>query len=1144
MVSRYRPSVFISTTNQLYMYYFNRPQLRIQFRAVKLGYDIKYTSNHSGVVTMWHQEGFGTVCDHIKAPLGHIIMVSFRENRCKSPVQLHFMESGSIRKTVDSFYKDRNGLSKVYNASRLDLCVYLDTISPGPLACFKLLFSFHPEHKVPQRLSSSLYNCSVDYYPRFRMHLDCNFDVECEDGRDESGHCPFSSAACDGWVASYQKCYRRFTSESNILTGTVPDTCRALGYEVASVKTEREFEDFRNMFFRRETGMDIIGLTYGFASMPPMYKYFLHWSDKTVIYKVKHITLINHSQSKKNSFYQYYSLKENKLNLIGASVEHKVSHFVCEKPAHFQKPFSSDVVQFSSDQQWTLAFQQPSQQMIICSAGHVTHAFLSCDPESRCGQSTCFFSKGTRNAADIVAMYSCTSGDIEVSYSLLCDFRQDCADNSDESFCYHPVCKGFSCTTGQCLTLSKHCNKYIDCLDGTDENDCPQEGGAVYLGEEDQNQNQSFLIDLDGRGYFTQRVMNLSEPCPGTHYPCNKEWFYCLPIYTRCNGVFDCIFQEDERDCEGWTCPGLYRCRGSTVCVHADYMCDGWHQCPQGDDEWLCDMTCPAQCHCQGHVFLCPRPFSAHLFPHLRYLVATGSGMTPSELMNNTYIVRLSLAQCNVSFLPQIGFPNLQYLDLSYNKMTIIKFNVFNDMLNLHTLILKWNHFTSVATVPSLVLRNLRKIDLSGNYLDVFGNNLFSYIPEIQYVNVSFSADQSIGPRGFQMVPNLKEIDIRGTRITHFPQSLFRGLRNVDIIYAPYYRFCCKDILPDVFPQPECQAPRHYLSSCYDMIQSEVYKVYLWFVAVLASSGNLICFACHCVNTVLPIPYHGPVVVFMASLQCADFCMGVYGSVIVAAHETFRGKYVHLEDQWMDSVACKVAGIFSLMSSEVTALVIFLLMLQHLFLLCCPHRTLIFHKGSAALACGMTWVVGILLASIPLLPGLPHWGQYGQTALCGLMLRGDNSDEVSQEFRFVHAVLVFNFIVYLAVFILQAIIYRAVPRQRVLIENNTNPAYQSVDLVTRIAVIGIVRCTVVTTHSVLTLAGQTGRELDVFMTVIVLPLNSAVNPLLCLEHALTYRQRQKQEERLLSALKSKTKRVSHATATQKGNGQKVYYWRT
>ena len=723
-MSRYRPFVFLSTTNQLYMCYFNRPQLRVQFKAVKHGHDIKYTSNHSGVVTMWHQEGSGTVCDHIKAPPGHIIMVSFRENRCKSPVQLHFMESDSTRKTIDSFYKDHNGLNKVCNASRLDLCVYLDTNCPGFGACFKLLFSFHPDRKAPQRLTSGLYNCSVDYYPRFRMHLDCNFEVECEDGRDESGHCPFSSPACDGWVASYQKCYRRFTSKSGILTGRALDTCRALGYELASVKTERELEDFRKMFLRRETGIDIIGLTYGFTSMPPMYKYCLRWSDKTVIYNVKHITLINHSKSKKTSFYRYYSLKDNKLNMIGARFDQTAFHFVCEKPAHFQKHFSSVVVQFSSDQQWVLAFQQPSQQMVICSEGHVTHSFLSCDPESRCEQSTCFFSKGTRNAADIVAMYSCTSGDIEVSYSLLCDFRQDCADNSDESFCYHPVCKGFSCTTGQCLPLSKHCNEYIDCLDGTDENDCPLEGGAVYLGEEGQNQNQSFLIDLDGRGYFTQRVMNLSEPCPGTHYPCNKEWFYCLPIYTRCNGVFDCIFQEDERDCEGWTCPGLYRCRGSTVCVHADYMCDGWPQCPQGDDEWLCDMTCPAQCHCQGHVFLCPQPFPADLFPHLRYLDATGSGMTSSELMNNTYIVRLSLAQCNISFMPKIEFTNLQYLDLSYNKVNTMDMNVFSELPNLHILILKWNPFTSATTTPSVVLKRLSKIDLSGNHLDVFGNNL------------------------------------------------------------------------------------------------------------------------------------------------------------------------------------------------------------------------------------------------------------------------------------------------------------------------------------------------------------------------------------------------------------------------------------
>ncbi|KAL8560512.1 hypothetical protein ACOMHN_023785 [Nucella lapillus] len=44
--------------------------------------------------------------------------------------------------------------------------------------------------------------------------------------------------------------------------------------------------------------------------------------------------------------------------------------------------------------------------------------------------------------------YQCLTGSSFVEYTFVCDHRQDCSDNSDESFCSFPPCQGH--TPQQC----------------------------------------------------------------------------------------------------------------------------------------------------------------------------------------------------------------------------------------------------------------------------------------------------------------------------------------------------------------------------------------------------------------------------------------------------------------------------------------------------------------------------------------------------------------------------------------------------------------------------------------------------------------------------------------------------------------------
>ena len=74
-------------------------------------------------------------------------------------------------------------------------------------------------------------------------------------------------------------------------------------------------------------------------------------------------------------------------------------------------------------------------------------------------------------------------------------------------------------------------------------------------------------------------TMSDTLKCPGA---------YCIGVQHRCDGTMDCPNGEDEANCNDYTCPGYYRCRGQLFCIPLDKVCDGLKQCPQGDDEMFC----------------------------------------------------------------------------------------------------------------------------------------------------------------------------------------------------------------------------------------------------------------------------------------------------------------------------------------------------------------------------------------------------------------------------------------------------------------------------------------------------------------------------------------------------------------------------
>ncbi|KAL8609058.1 hypothetical protein ACOMHN_059871 [Nucella lapillus] len=99
---------------------------------------------------------------------------------------------------------------------------------------------------------------------------------------------------------------------------------------------------------------------------------------------------------------------------------------------------------------------------------------------------------------------------------------------------------------GVCADLTTFCVLRLDFPEGT-HTDCPEESSYLAWFKDSDTKHWLYL-NLDGAGYFTQQGMATDNSCPNSHYRCQAESLYCLPVYTRCNGFADCIHGEDEQD--------------------------------------------------------------------------------------------------------------------------------------------------------------------------------------------------------------------------------------------------------------------------------------------------------------------------------------------------------------------------------------------------------------------------------------------------------------------------------------------------------------------------------------------------------------------------------------------------------------------
>ena len=597
---------------------------------------------------------------------------------------------------------------------------------------------------------------------------------------------------------------------------------------------------------------------------------------------------------------------------------------------------------------------------------------------------------------------------------------------------------------------------------------------------------------------------------------------FCLPLYVRCNDVYDCPHHEDEHQCEHLACVNLYRCRGSAVCLHVTHVCDGWRQCPQHDDENFCHLTCPSDCSCLGHSYLCSHtvPLSNHT--QLRFLHASGSRIQPDDLVSNTMLIYLNLARCQLTHSGNMLFRNLHSLDLSYNLMVSISHNDLSNFPNIHSLSLAGNPIVSLFSAEEqsgiLPILMILKLDLSFIAMNDMDFGVLRLFPKLQFLNVSHCNVHQVHSEGFQSLTSLQVLDLRKNPLTVIPKSIFFGLNSLRRVLADNYKVCCPATLPVGFVGDQCLAPTDEISSCDALLRSDLYRVSLAVTATLATAGNTLSLVFRVLTSTGR--HQSGYAVFVSHLCASDFLMGVYLVIIGAADRVYMNTYLWEDTDWRNSVMCKVAGFLSLLSSEVSASIICLITLDRFLVVQFPFSHLHFRRHSAKLGCLVLWTMGVVLAAVPLLPATSSWRFYSQTGIC-IPLPVTRQDFPGHDFAFA-VMVIFNFILFLFIAAGQLVVYTAVRSQSMTEKSHSDG--RTKDLAVARRLFAVMASDFLCWFPIGLLGLLASRdvpisgEVNVGMAIFVLPLNSALNPFLYSLSTIQARRARAREEKLLKAL--------------------------
>ncbi|XP_068953389.1 relaxin receptor 1 isoform X1 [Petaurus breviceps papuanus] len=470
------------------------------------------------------------------------------------------------------------------------------------------------------------------------------------------------------------------------------------------------------------------------------------------------------------------------------------------------------------------------------------------------------------------------------------------------------------------------------------------------------------------------------------------------------------------------------------------------------------------------------------------------SRISPLTFYGLNSLILLALMNNSLVHLPDKPLcqhmPRLHWLDFEGNHIHNLRNMTFISCSTLTVLVMRKNEINHLNENSFAPLQKLDELDLASNKIEVLPPYLFKDLKELSQLNLSYNPIQKIKADQFDYLVKLKSLSLEGIEISNIQRRMFAPLRNLSHIYFKKFQYC--GYAPHV---RSCKPNTDGISSLENLLASIIQRVFVWVVSAVTCFGNIF--------VICMRPYirsenklHAMSII---SLCCADCLMGIYLFVIGAFDLKYRGEYNKHAQSWMDSTHCQLVGSLAILSTEVSVLLLTFLTLEKYICIVYPFRCLKPGKCRTIIILILIWIIGFVVAFIPLSNKEFFKNYYGTNGVC-FPLHSEQGESMGAQIYSVTIFLGVNLAAFIIIVFSYGSMFYSVHQTAITATEIRNHVKKEVTLAKRFFFIvftdALCWIPIFILKFLSLLQVEIPGTITSWVVIFILPINSALNPIL------------------------------------------------